>query len=1069
MRESTAETDFVLFRVFTILPNVDLLRASRVCKRWRNICKNPTFEWAKVFSCTGECVDIKIQVFDVRVKRICKVCESMYMVEDVQGILGKQLVETASESSFDWCIEAATLADLLPKLWKCTVTTALSMKGTRVRVKVQLNVKEFNRIYPTEEAGAKESALLLSSSIKWKTDRMFTQSEWESVKPLNFSGSGPTKPVVPQGLTLYDYQIEAVNWMKTIESKRKYRGQELDYIRVPHQAPVLYSRKYDRFINAQDALMYLPVVSPRGGFLIDDVGLGKTIEVISLILSNPLPYNEVNHKCKSAIIGNASNPAYLFMTKATLVLCPPHIVQHWKQELTQHTTKTLKVVVLTDIRDVSQHTFGDIQSADVVIASFSLLTLHAYCSLGTTTTTNKSNPLKPSKSNPTISKTKSNSFIDLKSGGSLGKSNSTNSVNKRYSTNTYNNPTPVNKRYSANTYNNPNSLNAYAKSNSSSSLKTKTPKTTPYRSILDMDKVFKPAAFPIPKPPTTTSFLDSEFFKPAKTPEKPLFEKISLSTSEETKKPTPLPAAPPPNPFENRPSLLTQYLASLKSEFDMGLGTKNPILELFYFHRVVIDEAHELCDESLGKAIGLLNASTWWFVSGAPIEQSTRLKLAYLLGLGDMDRRFCDSMIYDYFMWRNTKCTLDINQYLSTIQEHVVTIPDFLTPLERVTYEMLEVMGSEHHDLFCSLPYQKKHLDNLNHWHNFYLESLFQELVTSMAGIKKFQTKYEKHQKRYQKISQKLGSLGYLDKRSAEKKLNLASEKRDYYQQIFQQYGASFCEYLWRYSILSSVKNASTGDFSNFNVLEPVSDQAVAEGTARKRSSKEALTPQMEEELSEFTIAGHPQKREPSELVTYCAINYGTKITYLMLFLRNIWLKDPNSKVIIFSQFVEVLDAVAAHLRKSGVACAISKEGSSQNWEQVDSFQASEKVRVLLTDYSSNSSGANFVKATTVVFLDPVNVADRLAALQIEAMALGKTHRLGQHNNITVLRFVVENTVEHEHFLLVHPEHQSTCKKRNTIPKLQTQAQQNTLAYNQQQMKEVTEKHNAIRKQVKVY
>ena len=132
----------------------------------------------------------------------------------------------------------------------------------------------------------------------------------------------------------------------------------------------------------------------------------------------------------------------------------------------------------------------------------------------------------------------------------------------------------------------------------------------------------------------------------------------------------------------------------------MGLDTKNPILELFYFHRVVIDEAHELHDEFLSKgraappvplfstcsclsstnnslAISLFNASNWWFVSGAPITRrysslssslfpeftlviSTRLKLAYLMGLGDMDRRFCDSMIYDYFMWRNTKCTLDI-------------------------------------------------------------------------------------------------------------------------------------------------------------------------------------------------------------------------------------------------------------------------------------------------------------------------------------------------------------------------------------------------------------------------
>ena len=112
------------------------------------------------------------------------------------------------------------------------------------------------------------------------------------------------------------------------------------------------------------------------------------------------------------------------------------------------------------------------------------------------------------------------------------------------------------------------------------------------------------------------------------------------------------------------------------------------------------------------------------------------------------------------------------------------------------------IIGNERHDLFCSLPYQKKHLDNLIHWHRFYLESLFQEvlpsdlpspfipsppshhnshltnqLVTSLAGIKKFQAKYEKYQNLHQKTMQKINSLGYLEKRSAEKKVGVITEK----------------------------------------------------------------------------------------------------------------------------------------------------------------------------------------------------------------------------------------------------------------------------------------------------
>jgi hypothetical protein len=43
-----------------------------------------------------------------------------------------------------------------------------------------------------------------------------------------------------------------------------FRGLELDYIRAPHQAPVMYSRKYQRFVQAQDALPYLPFIFPKG-------------------------------------------------------------------------------------------------------------------------------------------------------------------------------------------------------------------------------------------------------------------------------------------------------------------------------------------------------------------------------------------------------------------------------------------------------------------------------------------------------------------------------------------------------------------------------------------------------------------------------------------------------------------------------------------------------------------------------------------------------------------------------------------------------------------------------------
>lgn len=88
----------------------------------------------------------------------------------------------------------------------------------------------------------------------------------------------------PKGIELYDYQREAVSWMLTMEERNAssksidsffkviiknsqllgFRGLDLDCIRVPHQKPVLFSRKYQRFVNKEDALPYLPFLTPKG-------------------------------------------------------------------------------------------------------------------------------------------------------------------------------------------------------------------------------------------------------------------------------------------------------------------------------------------------------------------------------------------------------------------------------------------------------------------------------------------------------------------------------------------------------------------------------------------------------------------------------------------------------------------------------------------------------------------------------------------------------------------------------------------------------------------------------------
>ena len=127
---------------------------------------------------------------------------------------------------------------------------------------------------------------------------------------------------------LYPYQINNVNWMLNIE--------KLNYT--------------DEFANIKNKLIF------KGGGLFDEVGMGKTLQIITLINHNKTKYSS---KVKN-------NKIY---TKATLIIAPNHLCGQWLREFDIHLKKPLNIINLLTKKHYNKYTYYDFIKADVIIVS----------------------------------------------------------------------------------------------------------------------------------------------------------------------------------------------------------------------------------------------------------------------------------------------------------------------------------------------------------------------------------------------------------------------------------------------------------------------------------------------------------------------------------------------------------------------------------------------------------------------------------------------------------------------------------------------------------------------------
>uniref|UniRef100_A0A6T6KYI4 RING-type domain-containing protein n=1 Tax=Rhodosorus marinus TaxID=101924 RepID=A0A6T6KYI4_9RHOD len=154
--------------------------------------------------------------------------------------------------------------------------------------------------------------------------------------------------------------------------------------------------------------------------------------------------------------------------------------------------------------------------------------------------------------------------------------------------------------------------------------------------------------------------------------------------------------------------------------------------------------------------------------------------------------------------------------------------------------------------------------------------------------------------------------------------------------------------------------------------------------------------------------------------------SYGSKISAVVRRILTILDADKSQKLLVFSQWTDVLEIISSSLRENDVGFARTEKGKKSFQTALHRFRTEPEISALLLPIKSCASGLNIVEATHVILVEPqMNPA-------AEAQAVGRVHRIGQNQKTTVHHFVVENTIEEK---IVDIERQRALSYHGVVPK----------------------------------
>jgi hypothetical protein len=133
---------------------------------------------------------------------------------------------------------------------------------------------------------------------------------------------------------------------------------------------------------------------------------------------------------------------------------------------------------------------------------------------------------------------------------------------------------------------------------------------------------------------------------------------------------------------------------------------------------------------------------------------------------------------------------------------------------------------------------------------------------------------------------------------------------------------------------------------------------------------------------------------------------FGDASAKMDVLMEQIESKSPYHKILVFSQFVSMLDLVKVELETRKIEFAYLTGQTKDRSAVVHSFQNRPELKVFLISLKAGGVGLNLTEASYVYLIDPWwNPA-------VENQAIDRAYRIGQHKNVMAVRLICPDTIE---------------------------------------------------------